>query len=119
MLRVIVAGATGWTGREVARAILDAPDLELVGAVATKSAGHDLGQSLGVDALGVMVSSSIDQALRVPCDVLVDYTSHVAVRANVDAAVAHGVGCVVGSSGLTEADFAEIDVAARTRGVGV
>jgi 4-hydroxy-tetrahydrodipicolinate reductase len=51
--------------------------------------------------------------------VLVDYTSHAAVRSHVDQAVARGVACVVGSSGLTQADHAEIDTAARARGVGV
>jgi 4-hydroxy-tetrahydrodipicolinate reductase len=52
-------------------------------------------------------------------DVLVDYTSATAVKANVLAAIGAGVAVVVGTSGLTAADFAEIDAAARARDVGV
>jgi 4-hydroxy-tetrahydrodipicolinate reductase len=52
-------------------------------------------------------------------DVLVDYTSATSVKPNVLAAVEAGVGVVVGSSGLTAEDFAEIDALARERSVGV
>jgi 4-hydroxy-tetrahydrodipicolinate reductase len=34
MLRVCIAGATGWAGRPIAEAVLAAEDLELVSAVA-------------------------------------------------------------------------------------
>ena len=52
-------------------------------------------------------------------DVLVDYTSATAIQGNVRAAVDAGVHVVVGSSGLTSDDYAEIDGQARSRGVGV
>ena len=52
-------------------------------------------------------------------DVLVDYTSAAAVKENVFSAVAAGVHVVVGSSGLTADDYAELDAIARNRGVGV
>ena len=42
-----------------------------------------------------------------------------AVRGNVLAAVERGVSVVIGSSGLTEDDFADIEAAARRAGVGV
>ena len=50
---------------------------------------------------------------------LIDYTSHDAVKANTLAAIERGVGVVIGTSGLTAADFEEIDAAARERGIGV
>src|SRR5581483_8035917 len=49
----------------------------------------------------------------------VDYTHASAVRGNVLAAIDRGVGVVVGSSGLSAADYDEIDAAARERTVGV
>jgi 4-hydroxy-tetrahydrodipicolinate reductase len=52
-------------------------------------------------------------------DVLVDYTSASAVKGNTVAAVEAGVSVVIGSSGLTRADFEEIDELARERSVGV
>lgn len=117
-LSVCIAGATGWTGRALVPAVLQAPDLELVSAVSRSAAGRDLGEALGGEALGVPVSASVEEALE-SVDVLVDYTSATAVRANTMSAIDAGVGVVVGSSGLTATDFAAIDAAARERSVGV
>jgi 4-hydroxy-tetrahydrodipicolinate reductase len=50
---------------------------------------------------------------------LVDYTSAAAVKGNVLAALERGVAVVVGSSGLSAADFEEIDALARAKRVGV
>jgi 4-hydroxy-tetrahydrodipicolinate reductase len=115
---VCIAGATGWTGRALVPAVLGARDLELVSAVGRSAAGRDLGEALGGAALGVPVHGAVHDALE-GVDVLVDYTSAVAVKPNTLAAIDAGVAVVVGSSGLTAADFEEIDVAARARGVGV
>ena len=105
MIRVCVAGSTGWTGRAVAAAVDAAADLELVGGVSRSDPGSH---------------SSVSEALEaVTADVLVDYTHASAVRQNVVAAVERGVAAVVGSSGLTAADYEEIDALARARGVGV
>ena len=117
-LNVCIAGATGWTGRALVQGVLDAPDLELRSAVSRSNAGRDLGEALGRDALEVPVFGSVAEALD-GVDVLIEYTSATAVKANTLAAVEAGVSVVVGSSGLTADDFAEIDAAARERGVGV
>jgi 4-hydroxy-tetrahydrodipicolinate reductase len=115
---VCVAGSTGWTGRPVAEAVLAADDLELRSAVSRSAAGQDLGQAWGGDRLGVPVFGRVADALD-GVQVLVDYTSHQAVRANVLAAVERGVAVVIGSSGLGADDFAAIDEAATRAGVGV
>jgi 4-hydroxy-tetrahydrodipicolinate reductase len=117
-LSVCIAGATGWTGRALVPAVLGAPDLELVSAVGRSAAGRDLGEALGGAALGVPVHGAVHDALE-GVDVLVDYTSATAVKANTLAAIDAGVAVVVGSSGLSAADFEEIDAVARARGVGV
>ena len=44
---VCVAGATGWTGRAVAEAVLGADDLQLRSAVGRAHAGSDLGVAWG------------------------------------------------------------------------
>jgi 4-hydroxy-tetrahydrodipicolinate reductase len=118
VISVCIAGATGWTGRTLVPAIVAAPDLELVSAVSRSAAGRDAGEALGGSALGVLVYARVDDALD-GVDVLVDYTSATAVNGNVTTALEAGVGVVVGSSGLTAEDFAEIDAAARERSVGV
>jgi 4-hydroxy-tetrahydrodipicolinate reductase len=117
-LSVCIAGATGWTGRALARAVLDAPDLTLGSAVSRSAAGRDLGAALDGAPLGVPVHATVAEALD-GIDVLVDYTSATAVKANTMAGIEAGVAVVVGSSGLTAEDFREIDVAARARSVGV
>ena len=103
-MRVLIAGVTGWTGTPLAEAVAAAEDLELAGGIARSGADY----------------ASVAEALEATeADVVVDYTSAAAVRANVDAALAGGAHVVVGSSGLSEADYAEIDTAARAAGRGV
>ena len=105
MIRVCVAGITGWTGRAVADAVEAADDLALVGGVSRSDPSSH---------------SSVAEALdSVPADVLVDYTHAAVVRENVLAAIERGVGVVVGSSGLSAADYEELDARARERRVGV
>jgi 4-hydroxy-tetrahydrodipicolinate reductase len=115
---VCVAGATGWTGRALVAAVLDAPDLGLRSAVSRSASGRDLGEALGGEALGVPVHGSVREALR-GIDVLIDFTSAAVVKTNTLAAIEAGVAVVIGTSGLTAADFGEIDSAARERSVGV
>jgi 4-hydroxy-tetrahydrodipicolinate reductase len=110
MLSVCMAGATGWTGRALAPAIVAAPDLELRSAVSRSAAGGEIE--------GAPVFAGVAEALD-GVDVVIDYTSATAVKANTLAAIAAGVHVVIGSSGLTAGDFAEIDAAARERDVGV
>jgi 4-hydroxy-tetrahydrodipicolinate reductase len=105
VIRVCVAGISGWTGRAVADAIEAASDLELVGGVARTDPTQ---------------YSSVAEALdAVAADVLVDYTHAAVVKANVHAAIERGVGVVIGSSGLSADEYAEIDERARERGAGV
>jgi 4-hydroxy-tetrahydrodipicolinate reductase len=105
VIRVCVAGSSGWAGSAVADAVRDADDLELVAGVSRSDR----------DAY-----SSVGEALAaVEADVLVDYTHAAAVKENVLAAVERGVNVVIGASGLVADDFDEIEKAARERGVGV
>jgi 4-hydroxy-tetrahydrodipicolinate reductase len=117
-IAVAVAGATGWTGRAVAEGILEAPDLVLVGAVARSTAGQDLGVAWGAAPNGITVTGVVDEAL-LGADVLVDYTAPDAAKGNALRAIDRGVHVVIGTSGLSAGDFAELDRAAREAGVGV
>lgn len=118
MTTVCIAGATGWTGRAVAEGVLAADDLRLGSAVARSAAGTDLGTAWGGEPNGLTVAGDVLDALA-GTDVLVDYTSPAAVKRHALAAIDRGVHVVVGTSGLSAEDFAEIDAAARAAGVGV
>ncbi len=111
MTRVCLAGVTGWVGKPLSAAILESDDLKLVAAAARSARGERVGD--------VTISSSVEEALRIPSDVFVDYTSAAAVKANVLMAIEADRHVVVGSSGLSESDYTEVDSAARTKNVGV
>jgi 4-hydroxy-tetrahydrodipicolinate reductase len=119
-LGICVGGVSGWTGSAVARGVLDEPDLELSGAVARKAKGEDAGRVLGRDAIGLSVADSVAAALEAgTTHVYIDYTHPGAVKANVIAALERGVPAIVGTSGLSALDYAEIARVAEARGVGV
>jgi 4-hydroxy-tetrahydrodipicolinate reductase len=105
VIRVCVAGVTGWTGSAVAEAVEAADDLDHVGGVARSDLAH--------------FSSVADALDAVNADVLVDYTHAAVVKENVLAALEREVGVVIGSSGLSAEDYAEIDALAREQDAGV
>ena len=119
MIRVCVAGATGWTGGAVAKAVLDDPELELVGAVArrVRRPGSGRGARHRRNRTGDCPHPGCCTPGRVRCAGGLHQPRRRAVPRRCGRRA--GVACVVGSSGLTEADYAEIDLRARERGVGV
>ena len=118
-IEVCVAGATGWAGSALARAVHEATDLNLVAALSRSAAGGSLGEALGVADLDVCISGSAAEAMSTPCNVFVEYTKSDVAKQNVLVALEQGAHVVVGTSGLTDQDYAEIDQAARSHGRGV
>jgi 4-hydroxy-tetrahydrodipicolinate reductase len=100
-----VSGVRGWTGRAIAAAVEAASDLELVAGVSRSDPASYSTVAEALDAVTV--------------DVLVDFTHAAVVRGNVLAALERRVKVVVGSSGLSTADYEEIDVLAHKQHVGV
>jgi 4-hydroxy-tetrahydrodipicolinate reductase len=119
MIRIILAGATGWVGRALVPAIAKAADLELVAAISRNHAGTDLGVALEGKPSGVPVFARIEEALATPADVLIDYTKPNVVKAHALAALKGGLHVVIGTSGLGAADYAELDTEATARGRGL
>lgn len=119
MLRVAVAGASGKVGREVATAVLDQKDLQLVGALGRRSAGRDLGEVLGRGSLGIPIDRDMDRLLtRTPVEVLVDFTEAQAAVEHAFACVEAGVHQVIGATGISRAELEDLDVRCRRRGIG-
>lgn len=119
MIRIALAGSTGWVGRALVAAIAQAQDLRLVAAVSRTAAGRDAGEAAGGAANGVAISRDITAALTAPSDVVIDYTKPDVVKANALAALAGGRHVVIGTSGLSAQDYETIDAAARAAGKGV
>ena len=118
-ISVCLAGATGWAGSELARALAAAPDVDLVAAVSRTHAGRRLGEVLGDARITCPIYASAADALASGCDVFVEYTKPDSAKDNVLAALKRGAHVVIGTSGLTEEDYAEIDAAAHRNGFGV
>jgi len=108
MINICFAGLTGWTAAPILAAIDAADDLTLTSGVSRSAAGQ-----------GAVYATAAEALAAAPADVLVDFTSAAAVRVNAWTAVEAGVHVVIGTSGLTADDYAELDRLARDRGVGV
>ncbi len=118
-IKVCLAGATGWAGSALSRGLFEAPDTEIVSAVSRKHAGKTLGSAIGIPELEAPVFATAEEALAVDADVFVEYTKPEVAKHHVLAALQKGVHVVVGTSGLTDADYGEIGVQARKAGRGV
>lgn len=117
---VVVNGALGKMGREVVKAVAQAEDMTLVGAVDHQPGlqGQDIGEVIGIGALEVPILSDLQSVLVLATQekiqgVMVDFTHPDSVYDNVRSAIAYGVRPVVGTTGLSVeqiqdlSDFAE------------
>ena len=117
-IRVVVHGATGKMGQEVLAALCGEADLEPVGGVCLQSRGNTFSLPDGSGTIPLTTSLS-DLLPSTAPHVMVDFTSAAAGVPAALQAASNGIHSVVGSSGLSETDFQELDRAARENGVGI
>ncbi len=110
MIKVGVFGAAGRMGRTVCEAVAADPALELVAAVDPLHAGIDLRQVANVDS-DLLVAAASEALLEAGAEVVVDFTVVEAARGNLAFAAQHGLHAVVGTTGLTDADYTAIHAA--------
>ncbi len=118
-IKLCLAGATGWAGSALARAIAQTEDIELVSAVSRTQAGRILGNVLGEPRLTAPIYGTVEEALNFPCDVFFEYTKPDVARSNVMTALDRGANVVIGTSGLTDNEYAVIAAVAKSRERGV
>ena len=119
-IRICLAGATGWAGSALARGIAQTDDLLLVAAVSRTHAGKVLGDVLAEPRLSCPVYATVQEALNNhTCDVYFDYTKPDVAKTNSLAALQHGAHVVIGTSGLTDSDYADLAQAAEQSQLGV
>jgi 4-hydroxy-tetrahydrodipicolinate reductase len=107
MIRVLVAGAAGKMGGEVVRAVTAADGMEIAGCVDPGALGVSV--ESGVRGLTYECRSDLAETIaEVSPDVLVDFTHPASVEGNIRVALAQGVDCVVGTTGLSEDKLAEL-----------
>jgi 4-hydroxy-tetrahydrodipicolinate reductase len=112
-LKICVAGATGWAGSALSKGIISSEDLGLVAAISRSHAGKTLGEVIGVEGLATPIYGTAEEALQTHPDVFVEYTKPDVAKSNVLSALRGGAHVVIGTSGLSNEDYAEIDVLAR------
>lgn len=113
-LRIAIAGSGGRMGQALIAAILAQSDLTLAAALEIAGSpllGHDAGEHCG-RATGVAIGADVAAALR-EADVLIDFTRPAATVVHAAACAAVGVGVVVGTTGLSEADRKALAEAGR------
>jgi 4-hydroxy-tetrahydrodipicolinate reductase len=115
LIPVVVNGAAGKMGREVIKAVANAKDMILVGAVDANPLlrGQDIGEIVGIAPLDVPVLDDLQSVLVLATQekvqgVMVDFTHPNAVYENVRSAIAYGVRPVVGTTGLSTAQIEEL-----------
>ena len=112
--RIAVAGATGRMGHMLIEAVRDADDCTLAGAldrVDSPALGQDAGAFAGW-ASGVAVTADLAAGLQ-DARCLIDFTRPEATLAHVAACRERGVAMVIGTTGFSEAEKAEIAAAAQ------
>lgn len=97
-MRVLVNGANGKMGQEVCRAVSSAPDLKLVGGV----------DPSGREQSGLVMYADLAQALAdTRPDVVVDFTTPLALQNSMQTCISNGVPMVIGTTGLKTHELKE------------
>ena len=107
-IRVGVFGAAGRMGSTVCDAVFRDAATELVAAVDPHHEGLDLRTVTGVDAPGLVLGGGCQTMADAGVEVVVDFTEADAARENLRWCAEAGVHAVVGTTGLTDADYEEL-----------
>lgn len=99
MVKVVVNGALGKMGQETVKAVQAESDLTLLAAIDRN------------DNLATTIS-----ALKP--DVVIDFTHPSCVKDNVMTILAGGANAIIGTTGLSDHDLADIDTMAKSKGLG-
>ena len=108
-IRVAVAGASGRMGHMLIESVIGSADLALAGALdvaGSAALGQDAGAFLGRTS-GIAITSDLRAGLS-DAQVLIDFTRPEGTLAHLDACRALGVNAVIGTTGFSEAQKAQI-----------
>ena len=119
MIKIAVTGAAGRMGKTNIEAIQQAEGVELGAAIVEPTStliGADAGEVAGVGKLGVNIVGDIADA-KDDFDVLIDFTAPQATLSNMAFCAANGKKIVIGTTGLTDEERAELNSYADKMGV--
>lgn len=116
MIRVGVIGACGRMGQMVCRTVAETDDLALVAAIDRSRIGQPIGPLIGHPEIKVPVSDELDRLLEAEVEVAIDFTHPEVVMDDVRWCIAHAIHLVVGTTGISQEDLAEIEVTLEDEG---
>lgn len=117
-IKVVIHGALGRMGREVLQALYSHPQLEPVGAVDKRADEERL--SLPDQSGYIPLSTDLEALLKQSRpDVIVDFSVAEATLPAVRTAAKQGINLVIGTTGFSQENLADIDKLARDNNVGV
>lgn len=115
MTRIAICGAGGRMGRTLIQAVAANPGATLAAAIERPESsllGSDAGELAGVGHLGVPLVASLADVLD-SFDVVIDFTVPAATEANVELCRHHGKRMVIGTTGLSDAQRKELNLATQ------
>jgi 4-hydroxy-tetrahydrodipicolinate reductase len=128
LIPVIVNGAAGKMGREVVKAVAQASDMSLMGAIDTspEHQSKDAGELAGLsEPLEVPITNQLEPMLgyvagerHMQPGVIVDFTHPDCVYDNIRSAIAYGIRPVVGTTGLSPEQIQDLTVFADKASTG-
>ena len=108
--RIGILGAGGRMGRTLIQAVQQA-GYQLAAAVERPESslvGTDAGELAGIGSVGVKVSGNLAEVLK-DCDVIIDFTAPVATAQHLKLCREAGVAMVIGTTGMSDEQKAELD----------
>jgi 4-hydroxy-tetrahydrodipicolinate reductase len=119
-LKILLNGAGGKMGKAMAAGILAEKDMEIVAAVDLKFAGADLGLLAGFEPNGVLIDEDLANAIKnSKPDIMLDFTNPQAIMKNLRIAIPMQLAAVVGTTGLSAHDLAEVESLAKAHHTSV
>jgi len=117
-IRVVINGALGRMGQEITKVVVREPGLKAVGAVEKEVTQKYLPLAEAIEL--IPFSSDLDSLLKsCNADVVVDFTNAEVSIAAARTAIKQKVNMVIGTSGLSEENLAEIEKLSQDNKVGV
>ena len=117
-IRVVINGALGRMGQEITKALVCEPGLRPVGAVEKEVTQQYL--PLAEASELILLSSNLESLLKsCDADVVVDFTNADVTMAAARVAIKQKVNMVIGTTGLSEENLAEIEQLCQTYKAGV
>jgi len=116
MIKVIVMGAAGRMGGQLVTLLKESAALTLVGAVEGKghgSVGEDAGELAGCGQIGVSVCDDLGAVIE-RGEVIIDFTTPEATLGNLRVATQHRKAMVIGTTGFSSSELAELRSLARS-----